>query len=98
MPTARPAILTDTVEFKGVVPEVGLTLSQGALPLILKVSGMPELLMLSVWLAGLAPSCTAWKLRFVGLTTKTSEFTVKVTGTLSGELVALVDVIVMVVL
>ena len=90
--------MTDTVEFKGVVPEVGLTLNQGASSLILKVSGMPELLMLSVWLAGLAPSCTAWKLRFVGLTTKISGFTVKVTGTLTGELLALVDEIVMVAL
>ena len=44
----RPAILTDTVVLDGVVPEVGFTLSQGALSLILKVSGMPELLMLSV--------------------------------------------------
>ena len=96
MPAARPAILTETVELDGVVPEVGLTLSHGVLTLILKVSGMPELLMLSVWLAGLAPFCVAWKLMFVGLTTKTSEFTVKVTGTLTGELLAPVDEIVMV--
>ena len=94
----RPAILTDTVVLDGVVPEVGLILSQGASSFIVKVSGMPELLMLSVWLAGLAPSCTAWKLRFVGLTTKTSGFTVKVTGTLTGELLALAAVIVMVAL
>ena len=49
-------------------------------------------------MAGLAPSCTAWKLRFVGLTTKTSGFTVRVTGTVSGELLALLAVMVMVAL
>ena len=96
MPGARPAILTNTLVLAGVVPEVELTLSQGASSLILKVSGIPELLMLSVWLAGLAPSCIAWKLKFVGLTTKISGFTVKVTGTLTGELLAPVAVIVMV--
>ena len=68
---ARPAILTDTVVLEGVVPEVGLTLSQGALLLtiVLKVIGMSVVLMLSVWLAGLAPNCVAVKVRLDGLTT-----------------------------
>ena len=69
MPTARPAILTDTLEFEGVVPEVGFTLSQGALLLILYLSWLSVVLMLSVWLAGLAPNCVAVKVRLDGLTT-----------------------------
>ena len=99
MPAARPAIFTDTVEFVGVVPEVGLTLSQGALLLILllKVIGLPVLLILSVWLAGLAPPCVAVKLRLVGLTTRRG-FTIKVTGTLTGGVFPEVAEIVMVAL
>jgi hypothetical protein len=88
VPAARVEISTDTFWLEGVVLEKGLTLSQGVLlvTLLVKVIGLPVLLMLSVLLAGLAPPCVAVKLRLVGLTTRLCwvEFTVKVIGTLTG--------------
>jgi hypothetical protein len=51
------------------VPEVGLSVNQAALSLAVQLSVPPPvLLMLKVWVAGLAPPCVAVKERFVGLT------------------------------
>ena len=50
------------------VPEVRLSLSQGALSLAVQLSvPLPELLMLKVWDAGLAPPCVAAKERLAGV-------------------------------
>jgi uncharacterized membrane protein YgcG len=50
------------------VPEVRLSLNQGALSLAVQLSVPPPwLLMLTVWVAGFAPPCVAVKERLVGL-------------------------------
>lgn len=50
------------------VPEVRLSLSQAALSLAIQLSvPLPELLMLKVWDAGLAPPCVAVKERPAGV-------------------------------
>jgi hypothetical protein len=51
------------------VPEVRLSLSQGALSLAIQLSvPPPELLMLKVWDAGLAPPCVVAKEKLGGVT------------------------------
>src|SRR5262249_14027570 len=77
VPAARPAILTDTFKLEGVVPEVGLTLSQGAFLLILKLGWLPVLLRPSVCTGGLAPPCAAVKVKLVGFATRFGPVTIK---------------------
>ena len=51
------------------VPEAGVSVNQAALSLAVQLRvPVPVLLMLKVWVAGLAPPCVAVKERFVGLT------------------------------
>jgi hypothetical protein len=58
------------------VPDVGLSVNQVALSLAVQMSvPVPVLLMLKVWLAGLAPPCVAVKERLVGLTPMTGSTT-----------------------
>ena len=71
------------------VPEVGEAASQVVLGLALQLSVPPPvLLMVTVWVVGLAPPCWAVKDRLVGLAPiagGTGEaLTVKVTGTVTG--------------
>ena len=72
------------------IPEAGLSLNQAALSLAVQLSvPLPVLLMLKVWVAGLAPPCVAVKERFVGLAPMAggtgAVVTVNVTGTVTEE-------------
>src|SRR5689334_14356305 len=68
VPVAMPAVLAETVDAAGAVPPVGLRESQGALLPADQVSvPLPVLVMLSVWLGGLASPAVPLKVRLEGL-------------------------------
>ena len=70
------------------VPEAGLSVNQAALSLALQLKVPPPvLLMLTVWVAGLAPPCVAVKAKLAGLALMAggteAAVTVNVTGTVT---------------
>ncbi|MCX5728040.1 MAG: hypothetical protein NTZ28_04240 [Nitrospirae bacterium] len=68
LPTVKVPVLTVSATAPFPVPEAGLSLNQAALSLAVQLSVPPPvLLMLTVWVAGLAPPCLAAKERLVGL-------------------------------
>jgi len=76
LPTVKVPVLTvsDTAPFP--VPETGLSVNQAALSLAVQLSvPPPALLILKVWVAGLAPPCVAAKERLVGLAPMTGSTT-----------------------
>src|SRR5262245_28239510 len=95
-------MLTEAVSVEGAVPLAGVTVSQGALSLAVQLSVPPPVLvMLIVRFAGLLSPTVAVKLRLAGLTPMVgccggAELTVKVTGTLTGVLMAPVALMVIV--
>jgi hypothetical protein len=90
VPTAVVPVTTLAVTTPLPVPEARLSVNQAALSLAVQLSVPPPvLLMLKVWVAGLAPPCVAVKERFVGLTPMAggtgAVATVNVTGTVTEE-------------
>lgn len=72
MSAVSPAIFTETVSVPALIPEEGVTVSQLPPKEVLGVAVQlsvpaPELEMLTVWLAGLAPPCDAVKVSEVAL-------------------------------
>ena len=68
LPTVKVPVLTLNITAPFPVPVGGLTVNQGALSLAVQLSVPPPmLLMLKVWVAGLAPPCVAVKEMVVGL-------------------------------
>ena len=66
--TAKLPVVTVNVTAPFPVPEDGLSVNQAALSLVVQLSVPPPvLLMLKVWVAGLAPPCVEAKERLVGL-------------------------------
>lgn len=69
VPAAKLPLVTVNVTAPFPIPEAGLSVNQAALSLAVHVSVPPPwLLMVKVWVAGLALPCVAAKERFTGLT------------------------------
>ena len=72
VPAAKLPLVTVNVTAPFPVPEAGLMVNQGALSLAVQLSVPPPLLLiLTVWVTGVAPPCVAAKERLVGLTPMT---------------------------
>ena len=72
VPALRPVVVTLTLSDWGALPVAGLTASQGWSSLVLKLRVPPPVLvMLSVWVAGLAAPAVPLKVRLVGATVRT---------------------------
>lgn len=90
VPVAKGLSVALTVTVPLPVPEAGLTVNQAALSLALQLKVPPPvLLMVTVWVAGLAPPCVAVKEKLAGLAPIAGgtgvAVTVNVTGTVTEE-------------
>jgi hypothetical protein len=84
VPVARPVVLTLAASVAAPEPEGGLRVNQPTFSLAVQLKVPPVLLMVTFWVAGLAPPCMAVKESAAGLAPMAgSVATVKVTGTVT---------------